>query len=207
MSVTLPANARGPVLELLLAAAPVTPPKEEGEDESVTTTIIVAVRNSTTGKSLKLLLGLWEGDDLTLDFSQRTIQDQTGADRSALLDPADNEVWTHEPLIAGSNAVTVEVTTGPEQGWLLSPEDPRGIAVDGDYVYWADNDSDSIGRANLDGTAPDPEWISGLGDPRGVAVDSSYVYWADVALGAASRVRLQMPYSAKAVLRWEKGYY
>ena len=34
---------------------------------------------------------------------------------------------------------------------------PDGVAVDGQYVYWANSSTDTIGRANLDGTGVEPE--------------------------------------------------
>jgi DNA-binding beta-propeller fold protein YncE len=37
---------------------------------------------------------------------------------------------------------------------------PQGVAVDGQYVYWANAWSDSIGRANIDGTGIDQAFLS-----------------------------------------------
>jgi virginiamycin B lyase len=52
------------------------------------------------------------------------------------------------------------------------------VAVDGLYIYWA-NQTGSIGRANLDGSGVDPSFMTGVVDPFGVAVDGLYIYWAN----------------------------
>lgn len=112
--ITLPANARGPVLKLTL-------PETEFA-------VSVILRNVTTGKSLTIAVAAFTADTfggsgnfggagnfgglfgggLVLDFFRRTIRDQTGADRSALLDPIDNELWTSEPLVSGANEISIE---------------------------------------------------------------------------------------------------
>jgi len=55
----------------------------------------------------------------------------------------------------------------------------------GAFIYWASQDSDAIGRANLDGSGVEPNFINpvpvatgGPYKPSGVAVDSDHVYWA-----------------------------
>jgi len=96
VSLTSPDSARGPIFDLVLPES--------------ASAVVVRLRNKTTGKTLALNLpAAWDGDDLTLDFARRTIKDQTGADRSALLDAEDNELWSVEPLIAGANSIDVEV--------------------------------------------------------------------------------------------------
>jgi virginiamycin B lyase len=46
------------------------------------------------------------------------------------------------------------------------------------YVYWANAGSDSIGRANLDGSGADQSFITGAtGNPVGVAVGGGHIYW------------------------------
>jgi virginiamycin B lyase len=48
----------------------------------------------------------------------------------------------------------------------------RGVAVDARHIYWAQggDGSDSIGRANLDGSALDASFIADVRSPKGVAV-------------------------------------
>ncbi len=45
------------------------------------------------------------------------------------------------------------------------------------YVYWASPGTNSIGRANNDGSNPQPNFITGLRAPQSVAVNSSFIYW------------------------------
>jgi virginiamycin B lyase len=71
-------------------------------------------------------------------------------------------------------------------------ESIREIAVDDEYIYWAENliqkppgsnFAKSIGRATLDGSDVDHNFITELGSfPRGlvtdVAVDANHIYWS-----------------------------
>ena len=56
------------------------------------------------------------------------------------------------------------------------------------FVYWADVDQGTIGRANLDGSGVDHSFINTASSPLGVAVDSGHVYWTH--LGAIGRANL-----------------
>ena len=52
------------------------------------------------------------------------------------------------------------------------------------YVYWANDQTGAIGRANLDGTGVNQSFIGGVGPggafgPNDVEVDSEYVYWVN----------------------------
>jgi virginiamycin B lyase len=47
------------------------------------------------------------------------------------------------------------------------------------HVYWTNFDTNTIGRADLDGQNPNLSFITGAAGPEGVAVDSGHVYWAD----------------------------
>ena len=40
-----------------------------------------------------------------------------------------------------------------DQSFITGANAPLGVAVDGQHVYWANTGTDTIGRANLDGTA------------------------------------------------------
>jgi Low-density lipoprotein receptor repeat class B len=46
------------------------------------------------------------------------------------------------------------------------------VAVDAGHVYWANDGTNTIGRANLDGTGADQIFITGAATPTGVAVDA-----------------------------------
>src|SRR5262249_44265406 len=48
------------------------------------------------------------------------------------------------------------------------------------FLYWADVGNNTIGRANIDGSAPNQSFINtGLNAPAGVAVDGAHVYWTN----------------------------
>jgi hypothetical protein len=46
------------------------------------------------------------------------------------------------------------------------------------YIYWANSDNRTIGRANLDGTGVNDSLITAASAPTGIAVDAGHVYWA-----------------------------
>src|SRR6478736_2540257 len=60
--------------------------------------------------------------------------------------------------------------------WLLAV----GVADAGAYVYWADAQHLTSGRAANDGTGVDDSFIPVTGNtPLAVAVDSAHIYWAN----------------------------
>jgi hypothetical protein len=58
------------------------------------------------------------------------------------------------------------------------------------YVYWTNQGTNSIGRANLDGSGAVQKFITTLGTPRGVAVNDRYIYWADAGANSIGRANL-----------------
>jgi hypothetical protein len=54
------------------------------------------------------------------------------------------------------------------------------MTVDSAHVYWANGNSATIGRANLDGTGANQFFIF-AGNPQAVAVDGVHVWWANAA--------------------------
>src|ERR687883_121650 len=58
------------------------------------------------------------------------------------------------------------------------------------FVYWANSGTNSIGRANVDGTGANQSFITGANAPDGVAVDAAHVYWANVNTGTIGRATL-----------------
>ena len=63
------------------------------------------------------------------------------------------------------------------------------------YVYWANDQTGAIGRANLDGTGVNQSFIGGVGPggafgPNDVEVDSEYVYWANYGTSTIGRASL-----------------
>ena len=91
--------------------------------------------------------------------------------------------WTHPTGIGRANFDG----TGVEQNLVTGLDNPLAVAVNDDYVYWADqyhyyvdvpsccNGLDgyyTIGRAKLDGTGVERTFITGLEDlPHGIAVE------------------------------------
>src|SRR5208337_4741760 len=66
--------------------------------------------------------------------------------------------------------------TGANKSLFPAP-DPFGLTVDGTYVYWANPDTDSIGRAKLNGMEVNLDFITGVDQPLDVAVNGTYIYW------------------------------
>src|SRR5215204_3015891 len=91
--------------------------------------------------------------------------------------------WTDD--VAGlimrgdSSGSAPQVLLGPANGVV----EPRGIALDvaDGKMYWADNGSNSIARANLDGSGAETLISSGLSFPADVELDlvNKKIYWAD----------------------------
>ena len=48
----------------------------------------------------------------------------------------------------------------------------------GDRMYWTDQATDKIQRANLDGSAVE-DLVSGLASPEGIAIHDGRIYWTD----------------------------
>src|SRR5215211_2454716 len=55
------------------------------------------------------------------------------------------------------------------------------------YVYWANGGSDSIGRANLDGTGVDQTFLPTDDAPIGIAVNGAFLYWSNSVANAIGR--------------------
>jgi O-antigen/teichoic acid export membrane protein len=61
---------------------------------------------------------------------------------------------------------------GPPTPIVKAPLAPCGVAVDVNYVYWGNSGSDTVGRANLDGSGLEQRFAAGARHPCGVAVDA-----------------------------------
>ncbi|MGD0863167.1 MAG: hypothetical protein ABSA21_10470 [Candidatus Limnocylindrales bacterium] len=66
------------------------------------------------------------------------------------------------------------------------------LASDGKYLYWGNPSpsSNSIERANLDGTGVKGDFISMSPVADGIAVSGSYIYWGCLSCGAIGRANL-----------------
>lgn len=73
---------------------------------------------------------------------------------------------------------------------FASPE-PYGITADSSHVYWTDEGTDEIGRAELNGANVEPSLIPIAGEvPEGMAIDAGHVYWANLVGQAIGRAEL-----------------
>ncbi len=69
---------------------------------------------------------------------------------------------------------------------------PTGLALDDDFVYWANFDAGTIVRCPLSGCGTDDptELVSGQGGIRGIDVDDTSIYWmSDTEVDNFARVR------------------
>jgi len=96
----------------------------------------------------------------------------------------------YRSALDGSNPqVLVDVATIPQASGGSTNYAQLGVAVDRNYIYWADNVQESIYRSALDGSNPqvlvdraDIPQASGGNFTYfqvGMAMDSNYIYWAD----------------------------
>ena len=77
---------------------------------------------------------------------------------------------------------------------LAAGAEPRGIAIDEDagFLYWAENGTNRIRRAELDGAGPQDIITTGLGFPADIEIDvaAGKLYWADRDLDIIRRANL-----------------
>jgi hypothetical protein len=102
---------------------------------------------------------------------------------------ANNVYWTEFGDAQGTANGSVKscpVGGCPPSGPLVyapAQLNPRGIAVDGQNVYWASATYGSVNGAiwscPLSGNRCSPTQLAPAGIPYGVAVDTMYVYWVD----------------------------
>jgi hypothetical protein len=58
------------------------------------------------------------------------------------------------------------------------------------FVYWTNQATGTIGRANNDGTAVDQAFITGASSPTAVVVKGKYIYWANAGGATIGRARV-----------------
>jgi sugar lactone lactonase YvrE len=81
--------------------------------------------------------------------------------------------------------------TGATLRYITGESRPAvGVAVDGQYVYWANARTGTIGRESLDGSPPSESFITGAHVPDGVAVNGQYIYWANYGRGTIGRAKI-----------------
>jgi len=66
---------------------------------------------------------------------------------------------------------------------------PNGITVHNDQIYWADSYTDKIQRSNLDGSNV-TDLVTGLSNPNGITIHNDQIYWSDPATDKIQRSNL-----------------
>lgn len=96
--------------------------------------------------------------------------------------------WANANELNGQGSIGRARLDGTEVNPSFIPNltDPRGVAVNGNHVYWTSFGTGTIGRANLDGSAPNNSFITGASNPIGLAVNGTHVYWANYGAAASS---------------------
>jgi virginiamycin B lyase len=78
----------------------------------------------------------------------------------------------HAYWATGSGFIERDLLTGgPPTPIVSAPLGPCGVAVDTHSVYWGNARSDTLGRANLDGSGAEQRFAAGTDGACGVAVD------------------------------------
>jgi virginiamycin B lyase len=73
---------------------------------------------------------------------------------------------------------------------LVSAVTPYGLAVQGNYIYWSNFGTGTIGRATIKGTDVNQKFITGGSGTDGIAVNSRYIYWANNGSNTIGRANL-----------------
>jgi virginiamycin B lyase len=90
--------------------------------------------------------------------------------------------WTEAPTDASSEPGTIAAAVGADvrQGFVTGTTGGGGVAVDSRHIYWANQGTGTIGRADLDGSHVDQGFVTGASDPVGVADGHGYIYWTNL---------------------------
>jgi sugar lactone lactonase YvrE len=131
----------------------------------------------------------------------RTGADLVPANAAALAADGQHLYWATPPTVkfdlnGGSTTIPGRIGVANLDGSAVNPalisglDDPSGIAVAGQHLYWANSADGTIGEANLDGTGVNPSFITGANHPSGLAVDGQHIYWANSAGSTIGRANL-----------------
>jgi len=58
--------------------------------------------------------------------------------------------------------------------------------ANGNFVYWANDNQTSIGRAKVNGAGANNNFITGVDGVHGVAIDSKFIYWTTLSSGTST---------------------
>jgi virginiamycin B lyase len=85
--------------------------------------------------------------------------------------------WTHSPSRIGRANLD---GTGVNQTFIIFPipigANPSAVAVDDNSIYWTNFGTQTIGRADIDGSSANPSYITGASGPFGVALAGDNIY-------------------------------
>jgi hypothetical protein len=108
--------------------------------------------------------------------------------------------WSTAPPSSGISRTNLSGTEPSQLIFLSTPGSKAcssgGVAIAGEYLYFANRCENSIARAKLDGTGLEPDFITGASNPTGVAVvefpqsPGGYVFWANSVTGTIGRANI-----------------
>src|SRR5262245_4118949 len=108
----------------------------------------------------------------------------TSGERGTMATVKGHLYWSNPETSRGSGGPGIDTIarahrdgTGVEKSLITGVEIPGDVAVSGNYIYWANGETNEIGRAKLDGTLVDQSFISVLGPIGAVAVGAGHIYW------------------------------
>jgi hypothetical protein len=94
-------------------------------------------------------------------------------------------------LTNGGSAINRAESSGSASTRVLSGgKSLAAVALNGARIYWVDQTTGTIARANLNGTDINERLITGASHPTGIALEGSYIYWTNRATGAIARANL-----------------
>jgi virginiamycin B lyase len=81
--------------------------------------------------------------------------------------------------------------SSPVDTFITGLAAPVGVAVNASSIYWGNNNSNTIGRANLNGTGVNASFITGSGGCTDLpALDATYIYWSNACGSSIGRANL-----------------
>jgi len=90
--------------------------------------------------------------------------------------------------VASSSTTTVDGVSNITD-LVTGLNNPNGITIHNDQIYWADSYTDKIQRSNLDGSNV-TDLVTGLHNPNGITIHNDQIYWADPATDKIQRSNL-----------------
>ncbi|MBI5532326.1 MAG: DUF5050 domain-containing protein [Deltaproteobacteria bacterium] len=98
--------------------------------------------------------------------------------------------WIYFAVALSPNGSVQKVKTDGtgQQSIANNQMQPRGIAVDGTYVYWVNFGAGTVMRADKSSPTPTPTTlITGQGNPRGLVADATSLYWTNNGQGTVMK--------------------